>query len=363
MKWHDMQKWQKKRLSIAFLTVLLVCTAYVSIAVISMMDEHSSIASAYDNTFKNADESLSLKESLGKDAVKVSSGTYVETLKEISLKNCNFRVSFIVWFKWTGNDDLDFTDNGFRIYNGVINKSEVMANSSENGIHYQELRVDATVSKSFNTSCFPLGSQVLKFYIEPNQYTVDEVIFEPDYENSGVNRNLSISGYDLVQHGIAEHVITYPNTMNYPGSERPRTTSEIVTVLEVSRSDLGLYVKCFIALIGTTVWILITLYVCANHAVNPLGTVPAALFGTIGNFMVGANLLPDVVEVGLVEFVNIYGTLIIFMGIISIICVNRIRETGGGKGFAKTFGRVMFYTILILCLAGQIAMPLAAYRW
>lgn len=362
MKWKQLEAWQKKKVAGWLTFYVIVATLFIGFVVVHMRAERNATADEYEAALANDENSAALEKKYSESAVKVSTGTYVESIKDISLKNCNYRVVFIIWFKW--NDaELDFLKDQFRVYNGVINKKEVIKDYHENGVNYQEFRLDVTVSKSFNITRFPLGSQVLKFYVEPNGYTADEMVFVPDTENSGVNKNLSISGYELVRHDVAEHTIAYPNTMNNPRFDGPRVTSEIVTVMEVQRSDWGLYLKCFIALVGTTTWMFIVLYVSAFHKVNPLGTIPAALFGTIGNLMVGANLLPDVVQMGLVEFVNFYGTLIILAGALVIININRIREHHGNNKFAKYFGKVMFFTLLILCLAGQIIMPISANMW
>lgn len=363
MKWNELQPWQKKKIIAWPLAYIMIAVIFIGFVTCHMSAEGSAAGREYEAALTNDTQSAALRDELATDAVSVTTGTYVETVKDISLKNCNFRIAFIVWFKWTGHDELDFTKDQFRIYNGVINKKETLADIVEEGVHYQEFRMDVTVSKSYNVARFPLGNQVLKFYVEPNTYTAGEVVLTADRENSGVNKNLNISGYELRRHEVAEHVIAYPNAMNHPEFSRPRVVSELVTVMEIGHSNWGLYLKCFIALLGTTVWIFIVLYVCANHMVNPLGTIPAALFGTIGNLMVGANLLPDVVQVGLVEYVNMYGAMIIFAGALSIININRIRERGEGGDFACFYGRTLFYVLLVLCVAGQILMPLSANMW
>lgn len=91
--------------------------------------------------------------------------------------------------------------------------------------------------------------------------------------------------------------------------------------------------------------------------------IPAALFGTVSNIMVGANLLPDALEVGLLEYVNIWGIFTILAVTISVINVNRIRSKFEDRDFAKFFGRVMFYSIITLTLLGHVLMPLSAYMF
>jgi len=140
-------------------------------------------------------------------------------------------------------------------------------------------------------------------------------------------------------------------------------SSEIITALEINRSSYGLYFKCFIALAGTLLWSLIALFICIYHHVDPLGMLPGALFGAVGNIMVGASLLPDALETGLLEYVNIWGILIIMGVTIAIININRLRKKykDEEKGFVHFYGRSMFYTILAFTVIGMFLFPLISY--
>ena len=63
---------------------------------------------------------------------------------------------------------------------------------------------------------------------------------------------------------------------------------------------------------------------------------------------------------GLLEFVNLWGVMTILSVAVVIININRIRNKYEDKEFASFYGRIMFYTILILVVAGHIALPLSA---
>jgi hypothetical protein len=91
--------------------------------------------------------------------------------------------------------------------------------------------------------------------------------------------------------------------------------------------------------------------------------IPGALFGTVSNIMVGAALLPDALDLGLLEFVNIWGILTIVMVAVYIIQINNIRSEYGRRdeAFSKFFGRAMFYIALVFALSGNIALPLVAF--
>lgn len=92
--------------------------------------------------------------------------------------------------------------------------------------------------------------------------------------------------------------------------------------------------------------------------------IPGALFGAVSNIMVGAALLPDALEMGLLEYVNLYGVLTILGVTIAIININRVRKRSQeDKDYAHLYGQMLFFTILVLGIGGQILLPLAAYAW
>ena len=131
--------------------------------------------------------------------------------------------------------------------------------------------------------------------------------------------------------------------------------------MEINRSSLGLYAKCFVALFGTSLWVFITMLLCTYHRVDPLSMIPAALFGTVSNIMVGANMLPDSLEIGLLEYVNAWGILTIIAGALTIININRIRTKYNDNEFAALFGRIMSFTLMFIVVLGHILMPVSAY--
>ncbi len=359
MKFKDLQGWQLKRLLGGVLAVLIIGALYIGFTATSLYDDKMAEDDYWNSAFTSSEEVQAEVERLSVDATEVSVGTYIENLKEISLKSSNFRLEMMVWFNWDGDQELDMANN-FRVYKGLINKREVVKESFENGHCYQLVRIDVTVTKNYWTKRFPLESHQLKIYIEPN-YNVNEVIFTADKKDSGYNKNLSVSGFDFVRMETGVFDMKYGSTQGDPEFKQAAYTTEHVTEIEINRSNGGLYAKCFIALIGTITWVLITLFICTYHRVDPLSMIPAALFGTVTNIMVGANLVPDALDMGLLEFVNIWNIMMILMTAMAIININRIRNKFEDRDFARLFGRTMFYSILCLVLVGNLTLPLCAY--
>ncbi|MDD2414423.1 MAG: hypothetical protein PHI94_04560, partial [Eubacteriaceae bacterium] len=174
---------------------------------------------------------------------------------------------------------------------------------------------------------------------------------------------LSISGYNIIKYGTLVRSQQYDSKNGDPTLNQPVTTSEYLTAIMINRSSWGTYIKCFIALVGTITWVMITLFICTYHRVDPLTMIPAALFGTVTNLMVGANLLPDAMEVGLLEYVNFFGIAIILIGATGVINVNRIRNKYESRAFSSYYGSVYLVTLLTFTIIGNILLPVCAYVW
>lgn len=361
MKLRELEAAHRRRLAACFLFVVVTGVVFLSYAVITLFQDKMAEDDYWEDSFTESD---SLKQEVAdrsRNAVQVQTGTYIENLKEVSLKTSSFRLVMLIWFKWEGDESLDMAYN-FKVYKGTINKMETVKDYHNGNENYQLVRADISVTKNYWTKRFPLESHQLRTYLESN-YPVEKVVLRADTENSGYNANLSVAGYSLRRYGTGVCSIKYDNNHDDPEIKGSIITDEFMTAIEINRSDWGLYVKCFIALFGTSTWVLIVLFLNTYHRVDPLSMIPAALFGTVSNIMVGANLLPDALEVGLLEYVNMWGIFTILAVTISVININRIRNKFEDRDFAKFFGRVMFYSIIALTLIGHILMPVVSYMF
>lgn len=68
-------------------------------------------------------------------------------------------------------------------------------------------------------------------------------------------------------------------------------------------------------------------------------------------------------HVGLLEFVNILGILIILFASFAIITINRQRSYYHDDDFASFFGKHVFWLITFFAVFGNIMLPLAAYNF
>lgn len=360
LHYKDLEKWQKTRI-IRVLAILFLAGGLYLIATCStLLSDKETTQNAWDHYINpdSATEAKYLAQEKQAGSTAVTVGTYIENLKEISIKNCSFEVVGLIWFKWNGDDALDPANN-FRFYKGTMKSMEVIKEENTGGTHYQLVRFDVSVTRNFWNRRFPLETHQLNLYAESN-YPITRMYFVGD-KDSSIYDNLSVAGYEIINYGTTVRTQQYTSTNGDPQLTQPIATSEYLTAMMINRSSWGTYLKCFIALVGTITWVMITLFICTYHRVDPLSMIPAALFGTVTNLMVGASLLPDAMEIGLLEFVNFYGIATILAGAIGVININRLRNHYEARAFAGYYGSVYFFTLLFFVLAGNILMPVCAY--
>ena len=359
MKFRDLDSEKKGKLLRAVSVYLIIGILLMLYFSTMLFQNKTGDLENWDSHLSDTPELMAIANERQVNAIPVTVGTYIENLREINLKNSFFRVEFQVWFLWEGDKDLDPANN-FRVYKGLINNKTIIKDTHENGTNYQLVNMDVSISKNFELMRFPLDSHQMRVYVE-STYPIEKVVFVPDYENSGINRNLTVTGYEFLRHDIGVTSYLYDSTHGDPEIKDQEMNSEIVTAFEINRASLGLYFKCFIALVGTLVWSLIALFICTYHRVDPLGMMPGALFGTVGNIMIGASLLPDALSMGLLEYVNLWGVIIILGTTAAIININRIRNKLEDKEYAHYYGKVMFCIVLAFTVGGNILFPALAY--
>lgn len=358
-----LEKKQKNKLWIWLSVIFIFFAVYVDYT--SWFLHHDAqMEDVYWERYLNESPTLTAEEELqAKDAIKVKTGVYVENINQIDMRSSNYTVTFQVWYRWDGNPQLDVIDN-YEIYNGQIVSQEILKDVEQGETNYQLARVRATIAKTFWTTRFPMGSHQLRFYLEPKD-DIRNIIFEADRKNSTINENINVAGFDLKRFDTNIFVKEYANNKSNPETDGKGsyTVTEFMTAMDLNRENIGLYVKCFIALVGTLSWVLIVLFICTYHNVDPLSMIPGALFGTVSNIIVGANLIPDALHIGLLEFVNIFGILVILFASFAIITINRQRTYYKDDCFASFFGKHIFWMLLFFTVLGNILLPLSAYRF
>ena len=360
----DLEPWKRAMFWRWFIIILVFCLAYLGFVCTQLVKAGENEQSDWYTSHQVSEEynTLANERAEENNSVKVTTGTYVETVNAVNIKESSYTLTMKLWFRWDGNDDLDMANN-FTVYRGKINTKETLVDLTEGETRYQLLRVNVTVNQVYSTERFPLESHQLNTIVESEYPAVKVILVTDPQDPTQFNTKLPIAGYRVTGGvwGVSSYI--EKSTHDDPSLVEAPVTSEYVTAINIERDGFGLFFKCFIAMYGTTIWVLIMLYICGHHRVDPLGMIPGALFGTVSNIMVGAALLPDALSLGLLEYTNIWGVLTIVICAVVIIQINNIRSEHGRKdeNYARLFGRAMFWLVTPIVVIGNFLLPIVAY--
>lgn len=362
--WRHMERWQKVRLFGSIIAVVVVFGVYLCCTCSSLAQQTADDEAQWDYYLTENDDMAEEAFADSADATHVKTAIYLEQLRSVDIKNSQFEVIIEVAYRWNGNDTLDCSDaDAVHFYKGQIKTQRVIDDYHQDGTNYQLVRYDVVINKQYSTPRFPLESHQLRIYLEPS-LTTKNVILEPDADSSYANPRSGITGFDLTRFGVTQTIIKYDHAMLDPlfdgAADDTIYKTEVMTAIEINRADIALYFKCFIALYGTTAWILLCLYICTFRRVDPLGMIGAAFFGAVSNIMVGANLVSDSLSFGLLEYGNLFGIALIIAGTATVISINTIRNEWHGRAFACFYGRIMMAIFTVIAVVGNIALPLCA---
>lgn len=376
---------QRKNIYFTMTLVIVFFSVFLIVCTSSLIQDKNEEQVYWDEYMQGFDdETLAMLDEDGKNATEVEVAIDVEEIRAVDMKNSNFKICMNVGYKWKGHDDWDFSDtNMVHFYKGdttacginedyrggknLIHSSDADIEEiiNDSGMNYQNIYYEVTIYKGFWTPRFPLESHQLRFFIVPSD-NIEQIRFKVNRDESYASDYLDMRGYVLTDFCVNEYLsINNKHLLNpvYDSySDNTVYTMEVMGQLEINSNGLGTYIKCFIALFGTLVWILMCLYVCSYRKVDSLGLTGSAFFGAVSNIVVSASLLPDALQMGLVEYVNIFGIAVIVTVALLIIRINNFRNEKGKAIFAKFYGKVMFWTLVVVVLVGNIVLPLAAWR-
>lgn len=371
MKWNNLGEHQKRKVLLWTGTIFLIAVLYLGVTCHFLYANKKEADAQWGERLDYSAELTDGEADLSKDAVRVSVSSYLEGIQNIEIRESRCSAVFQVCFAWKDGAELDgekLTDMSEQItvYNGKIESLEVMDNRvNEKGIRIQKMRLSAVISNVFETTRFPLSSYQIRYYLMPKA-TIEKMIWIPDRENCRVNGSMKIAGFELKRSDANVFYYRTAEKIQYDGQtalDEENVYSEFLMSMEFNRSSWGVYIKCIIALIGTSVWAFLMLLSCTHHRVDSLGMIPAVLFGTVSNILVGANLIPDAMDTGLLEFINIWGIYTIIIISVVIMQMNQLRKNPENEEFTVYFGKWMIAVIFITTVIGHILLPVTAYSF
>ncbi len=296
---------------------------------------------------------------------KVITGVYVDQVKELSLSESTWTVDFYIWFKWNGSD-VNPGEN-FQVIGGEIekDKKELVDEYTNGTEHYQIYYVTAKITKFFDVLRFPVDDHILNIQIEDKKNERSDLLYVMENNTSNINSEVQVHGYEIDGLSVIEKPHLYQSNFGDPRlSQEPTSYSQIRVGIDISRADLGFYLRIFIGLFVAVAAALLGILIKPCDAEPRFGLQAGGLFVAIANTIVTSELIPKTGIMTFADMVNDLGLIIILVAILESIISLYLYRTKGKKDLPriKIFDRLSFITLLVIYIILNVLIVILAWE-
>ncbi len=170
----------------------------------------------------------------------VEVGLFGTNVYELSLPDNTFYFSGYVWLRWS-NPDLDPT-SGLEFVNAVETWGLMLTPLTEepeqlaNGDLAITMSVQGRFYESFGLSEYPLDKQSLSIMLEDTTNTIDKIQYRADSENSGLDPNFKVQGFEVTGLSSQNYAHKYGTDFGYTGTDATQTYSTLEFQIQVERN-------------------------------------------------------------------------------------------------------------------------------
>ncbi len=286
-------------------------------------------------------------------------GVYVNQIYDVSLKENRFNVDFWLWFRWL-EDNINPLES-FEVVNGRIETKEGVYEDTVQGFNYAACRVNATITKFWDISEFPLDNHVLTIEIEDNENEDFKLTYIPDQENCGVNPGVQVPGWKF-QKAWSE-VTVHGYATNYGDISLPTNNkscySRFIYSLKVIRPGPGYFFKLFFGVFIAALIAFLVFFIKPTDLDPRFGLGVGAIFAAVASEYVIASSLPETNILTLADKLHIVAFAFIFLSIAQSILSLRLFTNGREKA-SRLLDRLSFPVFLFLYL--MLSLLLILFR-
>jgi hypothetical protein len=192
-----------------FLLIILVAT-WLALNLIMPNGLH-----AQDSGFSQLNE-------IPEGAQQVTTGVYPLTVYSLDIETNTYYMDAYVWFRWQGEIDptlsLEFV-NAVEDWGMTQTFLYEEPTELEDGSLYQIMRIEGRFFQPFTLEDFPLDQQQLTILIEDSTNPVEQLVYVPDLEDSGIGDTLRIPGWEIKGWSAVSQVHHYDSQFGETGAQ------------------------------------------------------------------------------------------------------------------------------------------------
>lgn len=202
----------------------------------------------------------------------VKAGIWVISIDKVDLTSGTFSADFYLWLHY-----MDAPPN-FEFINGMPSKIEKTVEREG----YVEYRVKATFVQQYNFKSFPFDVQNLNIIIEDKSLNMSKLVFLPDYEESGLDPQAYVVGWQFKDF-VAENVVH-----KYPGENYSR----IIFTISIQREIFPVFMKNFVPITLITLISLLSFAVSIQNYSQRISIGITTLFSAVAYHLATLSTLP-----------------------------------------------------------------------
>jgi len=293
-----------------------------------------------------------------KDTIKL--GIYVTQLFGLDSNKSEFTADYWIWMHYDGKKAEHFSMLEF--FNSIETK-QVTRDPVETGNRtWDSAKYQSRIEAIWNVESFPFDRHKLKIEIEAAKSTA-ELELIPDIEDSGINPEIKLDGWRLIESKVSVYPFKYPTKFGSPTRDTPEEYSRVVLEFAVERNAIGLFFKLHS---GAYVAFLITILA---YFMKPgaddifsgrMSIIVSMLFATLVNLQIVESTIGKTNELSLSDKIHMSTMASIFIS----ICVCLISRRLYDRGFSQWAVKMDAYAGVIQCflyiLINVILITLAA---
>lgn len=261
------------------------------------------------------------------------SGVFVNRINSFDVKSGTAEVDLWYWVICPDDGGEPALDK-LELSNGKLEPVGEVIKQHQDGKYYISRRYIATAKCRVDMSRFPFDRQKVVLAFEDSELTRDDMLFEPDEANSGIDKAFEMNEWEIkdIKYGVSSH--HYPSSFGYldtpsgQGSDYSQFTVEIT--LDRRGSTCQKLFKYFWAVVISVIVGLFALLIRVCDLDGRFGMAVGALFANVGCSFLLSDKLPDSPGVSIAEWVSYIslGFIMLFLveSIISLAIYNSGRE-------------------------------------
>lgn len=269
----------------------------------------------------------------------VKVGVWINAIEKVDVPSQTFTIDFYVWFKYEGEKpNIEFL-RGSPTAMSLIREEE----------NYLEYRVKGIYVSSLNFRNFPFDEHLLRVELEDKNRGVSELVFEPDEEESGLDPELTVPGWEVKDFKLYVDQHVYPDE-NY---------SRFIFGVTVYRSKTSAFFKYFFPILIITLISLLTFSISVKNFGQRVGICVTTLMSAVAYHLAALSGLPSLGyltlfdRIMLVVYTLFLYNLVVSVQAMRLVEAGKVREAEGFETRMQNFlpffalGLFLVYVLLL----------------